>query len=248
MDYLAKASRLVSTHLPEVSMAFLTGSAARGNATSTSDLDIVAILPGQPAPFRQTLTFEGQLAELFVHTPASVREFVTKEVAARNPTLAHMFGYSLVVVGGPDADELQQWAKGIVDAGPAPLAPDENEYRRYTVSALVDDLADASGDEAACVAGSLFVATAELFLAHERRWFGQGKWLARRLRDADPDVSDRLLSGYRSAVNGSAAALMSASREVLDRSGGFVQDGLYRRAPVPEAGANEAAKNVTVER
>ncbi|MGH3621564.1 MAG: nucleotidyltransferase domain-containing protein, partial [Sciscionella sp.] len=52
------AEALVAERFPTALAAFLGGSAGTVLATPTSDLDIVVLLDGDPAPFRQTSRYE----------------------------------------------------------------------------------------------------------------------------------------------------------------------------------------------
>jgi hypothetical protein len=52
------------------------GSAARGDNTPSSDLDLIVLLTGRPAPMRCTEHVRGQLVEFFVHTEDSFVSFI----------------------------------------------------------------------------------------------------------------------------------------------------------------------------
>ena len=54
-DPLKVAARLVAERFPDAAAAFLGGSVLTTRRTATSDLDIVVLLEGRPAPFRETL-------------------------------------------------------------------------------------------------------------------------------------------------------------------------------------------------
>ena len=66
-DFAARARRFVVAHYPQALAAFLGGSAASGDATDSSDLDILVVLPDEwaSASFVETVTHEGQLVEAF---------------------------------------------------------------------------------------------------------------------------------------------------------------------------------------
>jgi hypothetical protein len=63
---------------------------ARGEDTPTSDLDLLVLLPGRPAPMRRTERVDGQLVAFFVHTEESFVEFVDRETRQRRSPLLHM--------------------------------------------------------------------------------------------------------------------------------------------------------------
>jgi hypothetical protein len=64
--------------------------------------------------------------------------------------------------------------------------------------------------------------SADLLFDHRHAWRGGGKWLARRLRQADPELGDALLRGYQ------AGDPAIAAHRVLDLVGGPLREG-YRR-------------------
>jgi predicted nucleotidyltransferase len=62
------AECLVMQRFPEARAAWLGGSVAAGEQTSTSDLDITVLLGGPPAPFRSSEVVDGWPVEFFVQT------------------------------------------------------------------------------------------------------------------------------------------------------------------------------------
>ena len=63
---------------------------------------------------------------------------------------------------------------------------------RYSVSDLMDDLADARADEAFLIAAQLAEASANPILDCHRHWRGNGKWAMRMVRRLDPALATRL--------------------------------------------------------
>src|ERR1022692_5262518 len=66
MDPVADAADLVRDRFPDALAAFLGGGVLSACRTATSDLDIVVLLAGPPAPYRESLQFRGWPVELFV--------------------------------------------------------------------------------------------------------------------------------------------------------------------------------------
>jgi hypothetical protein len=171
--------------------------------------------------------------ELFVHTAASVRHFVAKDLARRRPSMARLVatGVVLVDVEGAAGDLSTECATALA-AGPAPLAPPQLDAMRYGLSDLLDDLVG-GGDPAVvgAVAAATWQQAAELLLAVEGRWSGTGKWLVRELAAYDAQSGSayavRLQEGLAGAVCGRAEPLRSVATEILDRAGGRLWAG-YR--------------------
>jgi hypothetical protein len=223
---------ILDARFPDALGGLVAGSAARGDDTPSSDLDLIVLLPGRPAPMRSTERVQGQLVEFFVHTEDSFVSFIDRERQLRRSPLLHMCAHGLII---SDRDQrlarLQDFARDRWSAGPAPLTDDELDDRRYRLTALLDDLADETNpvDRAALAAG-VFTDTADLALVSRGRWSGTGRWLTRRLRETDAELSDNLAAGLRAAVHGDATILLSCGRAELDRLGGPLDRGYERHA------------------
>jgi hypothetical protein len=234
-DPIAVARQMVRDRFPEAVAAFLGGSTARGEGTATSDLDIVVIRPEPNEVYRETLRHAGWPVELFVQTPASLRTMLAWDRANGTPITAWMCarGLTLVDLDGT-AEQVRTLAEQTIAAGPAPIAAEALETRRYMLTDLHDDLLGTrDDDELLVVAALLLDRTAELLLATGGHWQGRGKWLPRWLRAAHPALADQLLTGYRTLVQGgSRTPFAEAVATVLTHCGGPLQAG-YRRTASP---------------
>jgi hypothetical protein len=223
---------VLDARFPEALGGMVAGSTARGDDAPSSDLDLFVLLAGRPAPMRSTERVGGRLVEFFVHTEESFAGFVDRERQLRRSPLLHMCATGLII---RDDDgrlaRLQDSARARWAAGPAPLTAGELEDRRYRLTALLDDLAEeAHPVDRAALAAAVVTDTADLALAARGRWTGTGRWLTRRLREADPDLADDLAAGLPAAVEGDATTLLSCGRAELDRLGGPLDSGYERHA------------------
>lgn len=232
MDFTALARRVVDEGFPSVRAAILAGSVAQGRANDFSDIDIVVVLDGPPAPYRETLRVDGWPVELFVHTDESVAYWFDVERAQGRCTLAHMLATG-VGLAGPNIGAVQELARAQLAEGPPAWTPDAIEYRRYLLSDALDDLAGAREDnERDAVAGYVLVSAAELRLGSARHWQGTGKWLYRRLSECDEELADRLYSGHRLLVaGGDPSGFVGAVDDVLAPLGGRLIEGFAVRQP-----------------
>lgn len=236
LDGTEVARRLVHRRFPDARAAWLGGSVATGTTTSTSDLDITVLLAGPPAPFRESTVSEGWPVELFVQIEDSLMRFCEQDGRRGRPTTMRLVGTSTILVDADGAGrDVQQRLAFLDREGPAPTAVEDLETARYAVTDLLDDLSGAGDDEAMVVAAHLWVATAELLLATNRRWRGTGKWLLRELQNFDSDCStthsDELIVGVRAVAAGDREPMRRTVEHVLDRCGGRVFDGYRRDAP-----------------
>ncbi len=226
------AQRIVTARFPEARAAFLTGSALTTHLTSTSDLDIVVVLPGRPAPFRENIREYGWLVELFVQSPASIKYFVAKETSEHcAPTLKMISdGHILVSVDG-EAEKLQSEAVERFAKGPSPVSTDDMERRRYSLTDQLDDLIGVTDPiELLYISQQILVGASELALISRAQWLASGKWLPRHLALSEPELSIRLSGAIKAVLeNGEKKPIDDVVREILERVGGPLTEG-YRVA------------------
>jgi hypothetical protein len=220
-DPVADARALVAERFPGAVAAFLGGGVLSALRTATSDLDIVVLIDGPPAPFRESLYWRGWPAELFVHDSESVAVYFARDAKSRKPSLARMIAEGVTLVDGGGADVISEQARAVLAAGPPAPSPAELELRRYGLTDLLDDLAGSTEEgETAVICWTLWTQTAQLALLLSGRWFGGGKWLLRELRAADPALAADMV-----AAIGNPEQVAALADGVLERAGGRRFDG-----------------------
>jgi hypothetical protein len=214
---------VVAERFPTALAAFLAGSVLTPYRSATSDLDIVVVLSGPPAPYRETIREHGWAVELFVHTLASLEHYWRADLAGFRCTLARMCADGRIIhsVDGA-AERIKDEARSWVAAGPGDVPDAELDRRRYLVTDLLDDLRGATdASETTYIASALLLATSELALLSEHRWLATGKWLCRELSDDGGGLSRDLAGAMRALVaDGDLRPLDDAVTLVLNRSGG----------------------------
>lgn len=231
------ATRLVARRFADVRAAWLGGSVAAGQQTSTSDLDITVLLAGPPAPYRSSEVADGWPVEYFVQTEETLLRFCEVDRDRRRPTTMRLVGSSIILVDRDGSGRRLQAALHQMDlAGPPAVTDRDLETRRYAITDLLADLtAPRSDDESLMVASVLMREVAEFVLAAHRRWSGSGKWLLRELvsldRDAHTQYAKSLTDGLHSAATGNPTPLHAVTVAVLHEFGGPVFAGFRRDAP-----------------
>ncbi|MFG3283203.1 nucleotidyltransferase domain-containing protein [Streptomyces sp. NPDC048111] len=233
MDVLELARALVLQRHPDARAAFLGGSVLTSRRTARSDLDVVVLLDGPPAPYRESLRYADWPVELFVHTEESWHAFVTPEIAQRNSPLLWMCAEGALLL---DADgtgaRIAETAQRLAAAGPPPVADAALEDARYALTDLLDDFAACTdAGERLFVVAELVRRSGELALLMHGTWLGNGKWLARRLEPVAPDLAARLDEAAQAALRDAPEALTSLVGEVLDAAGGPIWEGYRRSGP-----------------
>ena len=239
MEPLPAAQALVASAFPDALAAFLGGNVLSARRTATSDLDILVVVPGPPAPYRETIRYGDWLVELFVHTEASLRHYFAKDRDRRHPTMPTIAAHGVVVADPAGiADAILAEANALLEVGPAELTRNERDDVRYALSAQIDDLVGATDrDELVFIANDVLNEAARLYLLDRRLWPGTFKWLGRRLHDEAPELHARLLAAHRSVIcGGDIEPLRAAAMEILDCAGGWLQEGYLGYGEVPAAG------------
>jgi hypothetical protein len=232
---LEAASSFLRVHFPRVEAAVLGGGVLSEHRTPTSDLDIVVVLDGPPAPYRETFEHDGWIVEAFVHTRASMDHFWGTDAARRVCTLARMCAEGVVIADPAGvAAEIQATAARRLAEGPPPLTDAELEASRYRLTDLLDDMAGCADErELVFIADAVVRTVSELALALAGEWSGAGKALARAVNAMEPDLLERLINGHRHVVlYGDTAVLHRAAVDVLLRAGGALMVGYRVAGPV----------------
>ncbi len=234
------ARSFLEAEFPESYVAFLAGSVVRGEATATSDLDIVIITDREEAPYRRSYVWEGWPVEALVHNEQSYLDFFASDLLEYEPALQVMCLEGIVLRDRDGiAARIKEEARRQVEAGPAPLTPEATDRLRYIVTDLLDDLeGSVLPDESLFIANNLAVAATRLILLHNRRWIGSGKWLLRALRDFDPVLALRLGAALRLFYQSEQKeALVTFADNVLAPVGGRLFDGYFASGKKNEADA-----------
>lgn len=221
-DAITAAIAFIEQEFPTCSVALLAGSVARGEGHARSDLDMV-IVSTDATPHWATHEAFGWPIEAFVHTPTSYLENFHYDIRQRWPLRPILCAEGLVLRDSDGlAEAMKATARKLLAEGPAPLNTEEIADYRFTLTWMLDDLADAdTSDEARLVGHDLANVAARCLLASQRQWLGKGKWLLRRLREADP-ARARAWTQALAALDqqNETAPLLHFARGVLDALGG----------------------------
>ncbi len=184
----------IHRHFPACAVALLSGSVVRGERRPASDLDVVVLAAGEQ-PRWATFTEDGWPVEIFVHTPASYLHAFDRDIQRHWPLFLTLCAGGRVLIDSDGlARAVQEEARRLLAAGPAPLSGKEIEACRHYLTVALDDFADADDpDEARFIGHDLATKAATYYLTSHRHWLGLGKWLLRAFREADPARAQELL-------------------------------------------------------
>lgn len=223
--------RLCDAEYPAATTIVVGGSASTGRRTPTSDIDVLLIAPteafgtaGRSSEAR-VVHREGERFDVFAYTEDAYGEWAERDFASLRPVLPYLLTEGLPVRSGTELEQLHRWSKERLLRGPEVSAHDL-ALRRYAATDLIDDLADATDPLArATIHADLLRSLGELALLTAGAWLGSGKWLARRLREADEARAVELAEFASETDPARAAAL---AERMLDGLGGRV-DGDFTR-------------------
>jgi len=226
------ARAFVATHFPDCLAAVLFGSVARGEATATSDLDIIIVANEDISPYRKSYREYGWFIEAFVGGRKYNEEKIRRIHGRHIPSFLASYAESVILKDQHDfARDLQEKAIAILKRGPDELTSQEIDTYRYVITDWLDDFVDSkSYEESLFIAYDLAAKVGEFLLAYNRNWIGERKWLYRALQKLDQGLADHLIEELKSFYQtGSKEGLIGIVVRVLDLAGGKLYEG-YTRA------------------
>ncbi|WP_175073963.1 nucleotidyltransferase domain-containing protein [Terribacillus sp. AE2B 122] len=223
------AKRFIETNHPECEGALLAGSCARGEATATSDLDIIILYEGENRAYRESLLFDGWPVEVFVYTGEAYRNFFVSDAKRGIPSMPRMASEAIILKDSPAIIKMRSEASSIFTAGPSPWDKQKIAHNRYMITNLIDDFLDKEvGGEAYFLANAIVNDLAIFTLRTRKHWIGSGKWMYRELRSMDSNLATQfeqsLEAFYKQQDKGPIVQLADAC---LGPFGGRLFEGYY---------------------
>ena len=215
-------------------VVFLAGSVMRGEATPTSDLDIVVVYEKLPNAYREAFVHGGWPVEAFIHDAGTLEHFFDDDRRRGIPALMSMVAEGVEV---PEASEfsagLKRRAVELLEAGPPAWDEEELTLRRYRLTDWVDDLRFPRSEEELLATGAyLYQDAAEFYFRTRGLWSAHSKTIPRRLRRADADFAERFLRAFDALFTEKRPEPVAAlAGELLEPFGGFLFEGFRKEAP-----------------
>jgi predicted nucleotidyltransferase len=216
---------------------FLAGSVMRGEATPTSDLDIVVVFEKLPNAYREAFTFGGWPVEAFVHDAETLRHFFERERKRGLPSLMRM------VIEGAEVPESCEFSEGlkreaseVYKTGPHAFDAEELQLRRYRLTDWVDDIRFPRSDEELVASGAwLYQDAADFFFRSRGLWSAHSKTVPRRMRETDAEFASKFLAAFDALFTEKrVAAAVALVEELLAPFGGTLFDGFRMEAALRE--------------
>lgn len=221
------AQQFIDMYYPNCDGALLAGSVVRGEATKTSDLDIVIFDQSSTYSYRESLIKFDWPIEVFVHNLASYQSFVAMDAAKGLSSLPRMIIDGFVLRDLGMVRGIKKEAQALMDKGPSPWSLETIQTRRYTITDMVDDLLGSEKrEEDLCIVMSVAPLIAEFYLRTNQQWLGESKWIHRALNKYDPSFAKRYTDAFEDFFRtGSKDEMVRIIDEVLEPFGGRLFEG-----------------------
>ena len=242
---LEAATRVWRERYAGARVVFLAGSVLRGEATPTSDLDLVVVYERLPHARREAFVYDGWPVETFVQDPETLSHYFDVDRRRGIPSMMRMVIEGVEVPAASDFSEaLKQEAARVYEGGPPVWDADELRLRRYRLTDWLDDLRHPrSAEELVATGVYLYQDFADFFLRARGLWSAHSKTIPRRLREVDAGFAESFGRAFESLFTdkrtGPAIALVE---QALEPFGGFLFEG-FERHSTPADRRPAAAEN-----
>lgn len=194
---LEAAQKFIERYFPDCDAALLAGSVVRGEATATSDLDIVVFDGNTLASYRESLVAFDWPIEVFVHNLTSYKAYFQQDAERARPSLPRMVAEGAVLRDSGAVDAIKEEAAQLLAEGPALWTPETIRTKRYFLTDMLDDFIGCTErSEGMFIAGTLAELVAEFELRTHGKWIGASKWIVRALKQHDEDFAERFVRAF----------------------------------------------------
>jgi len=228
MKAIDAAQKIIESQFPHCDVALLGGSIARGEATKTSDLDIVIFDESLSNCYRESFFSNGWPVEVFVHNFKTYKEFFKSDCERGRPSLPQLVAEGIVLQGEKKiVTNLKQEAQQLLDKGPEKWTEELIRQKRYFITDVLDDFIGATKREE-----ELFIANLLADLVHEyvlrvnEQWVGNSKWFIRVLRKYDELFAEQFVEAFdHFYITGEKKKLIAFVENTLENYGGRLFEG-----------------------
>jgi predicted nucleotidyltransferase len=221
------ARKFVEKYFPDCQAAVLAGSVVRGEATATSDLDIVVFDESLPSSYRESLIDFGWAIEVFVHNLTSYKHFFEMDYKNAKPSMQRMIYEGLVLKDEGVLQSIKDEAKAILDKGPEHWSEATITTKRYFITDVLDDFSGCQNRaEQLFVANALAELLQEFVLRMNGQWVGTSKWVIRALKQYDVEFTERFAEAFDLFYKtGEKSKVIELTDQVLEPYGGRLFEG-----------------------
>ncbi|MCJ7839792.1 nucleotidyltransferase domain-containing protein [Lederbergia sp. NSJ-179] len=224
---LEAAQLVIDKHFPNCQAALLAGSVVRGEATATSDLDMVIFDQKLTFSYRESFIDFGWYIECFVHNFTSYREFFENDCKRAKPSMPKMVSEGIVLRGAKNLDTIKKEANDLLRKGPEKWTIETVNMKRYFLTDVLDDLKGCSKrEEAIFLVNALADLSVEFILRMNGQWIGSSKWTIRALKNFDESLAENLVEALEAFYQqDDKDNIIRFAEEILQPYGGLLFNG-----------------------
>uniref|UniRef100_UPI0024077796 nucleotidyltransferase domain-containing protein n=1 Tax=Psychrobacillus antarcticus TaxID=2879115 RepID=UPI0024077796 len=214
-------------YFPNCNGALLAGSVVRGEATNTSDLDIVIFDESIPSSYRESFIKFDWPIEVFVHNGSSYKAFFESDRERARPSLPRMVSEGIILKDDGVIETIKNEATELLKEGPKRWSKETVQLKRYFLTDTLDDFIGCSNRaEEIFIANTLAELTSEFVLRTNRHWIGTSKWLVRSLLAYDEDFTNRFVEAFDTYyITGDKDKVIYLVELVMEPFGGRLLEG-----------------------
>ncbi|WP_420489295.1 nucleotidyltransferase domain-containing protein [Neobacillus niacini] len=227
IDPYKAAELFTSKHFPNCHGALLAGSVVRGEATETSDLDIVIFDKNLKSAYRESIIDFGWNIEVFVHNLTSYKDFFKSDCERARPSLPKMVSEGIVIIDSGKIESMKQEANDLLEKGPEEWSAETIKIKRYFITDALDDyIGSTNRAEEIFIANTLAELVSEFVLRTNQKWIGTSKWVVRSLRNYDEKFAEHFVEAFDSFYKtGDKNKIIVMVDEILQPFGGRLFQG-----------------------
>lgn len=197
LEPIEAAKQFIIANFPNCQGALLAGSVVRGEATETSDLDIVIFCENAPYSYRESLVNGDWPIEVFLHNLISYKHFFESDCKRARPSLPRMVAEGHILKDEGIIETIQAEAKELLAKGPEKWSTETIKIKRYFITdALEDFIGSTNRAEDIFIANTLAELVSEFVLRTNCRWTGASKWIFRSLKQYDENFAKRFVEAF----------------------------------------------------
>ena len=221
------AQQFIAQYFPHCDGALLAGSVVRGEATETSDLDIVVFDHTRMASYRESIVAFGWAIEVFVHNLTSYKQYFHEDYKRARPSMPRMVSEGIVLKDNGILDGIKNEAKLLLDKGPEEWTEQTVKIKQYFITDALDDFIGCSNKaEELFIANALAELVSEFVLRTNRQWMSHSKWVVRALLQHDEAFTLHFIQAFDIFYKtGNKQHIIQLVNNVLEPFGGKYFDG-----------------------
>lgn len=227
IEPLLAAHKFINKAFPSCDGALLAGSVVRGEATDTSDLDIIVFDKEIDSAYRESLIEFNWNIEVFVHNLNSYQFYFESDYKRARPSLPRMVSEGLILKDNGVIDSIKFQAEELLSKGPAKWSIETITTKRYFITDTLDDLIGSNDrGEGIFIANALAELVSEFVLRTNDTWIGTSKWVIRSLKHYDVKFAEQFIMAFEKFYkNGDKTEIIKLVDDVLDPYGGRLFNG-----------------------